>query len=421
MIPVHQIVTHVRLHATLVSVKRMAPRVASLSMMAFGLLALGGCQREMPADDANGPAVTVTGTAIEFAAPPHGIRTAPSEDAGQVALLLPGRLAWDEDRTVRVFTPFSGRVVRLLVQAGDAVTRNQPLAEIASPDYDQAQADARSAATKLTLATQAHQRALDLNAAGVVALKDLEQAEADFQLAEAERVRAQSRLQQVGAAGGQNFLLKAPIAGVVVEKAVNPGQELRADQSGAPFFVITDPTHLWVWLDASETNIRALANDPVGTRFDLSSAAYPERKFVASVRHVVDFVDPTSRTFRLRGEVDNSERLLKGEMFVTATLPLSATPSAQDQRTINAAAVLSVGDRQYVFVQDSDRKFSRVEVQIAREQVGRTNVTALPGDKDVVIEGNLFLEELLEKQSTSAPTPDATSSAVVPMTSAHQS
>lgn len=365
------------------------------TVMVFGWI-LGGCARKMP-EEARAPAVTVSGDAVEFAAPPRGVRTAPSEDAGTVALQLPGRLSWDEDRTVRVYTPFSGRVVRVLVQAGDAVARGAPLAEIASPDYDQAQADARSAATKFTLATQARTRALELHAAGVVAAKDLEQAEADFHLADAENVRAAHRLQQVGAAGARNFLLPAPIAGVVVEKAINPGQELRADQSGSPFFVITDPAHLWVWLDAPETSIQALAHDPSGTRFTLSSAAYLGATFAATVVHTVDAIDPVTRTFRLRGAVDNADRRLKGEMFVNATLPLTSPLAGQRQHTVNAAAVLLIGERQYVFVQDSDRRFSRVEVQVAREQVGRTSVTALPAGKDVVVEGNLYLEDLLEK------------------------
>ena len=57
-----------------------------------------------------------------------------------------GRLIWDEDVTVRVFTPIAGRVTKVAVDAGQRIEAGQVLALISSPDFGQAQADARRAA-----------------------------------------------------------------------------------------------------------------------------------------------------------------------------------------------------------------------------------------------------------------------------------
>jgi cobalt-zinc-cadmium efflux system membrane fusion protein len=57
----------------------------------------------------------------------------------------------------------------------------------------------------------------------------------------------------------QSYVLKAPIPGIVVEKNINPGAELRSDQMlantpqlASPLFVITDPTRLWIQIDVPE-------------------------------------------------------------------------------------------------------------------------------------------------------------------------
>ncbi|MGZ5089193.1 MAG: efflux RND transporter periplasmic adaptor subunit, partial [Usitatibacter sp.] len=78
-------------------------------------------------------------------------------------LVLPARLTWDEDHTVRVFPPFAGRVTRLIAKVGDRVAAGQPLVEMMSPDFGQAQADARKAQADLALASQALERQKDLN------------------------------------------------------------------------------------------------------------------------------------------------------------------------------------------------------------------------------------------------------------------
>src|SRR5260221_3139313 len=146
-------------------------------------------------------------------------------------LVLPARLTWDEERTVRVFPPFAGRVTRLIAKVGDRVAAGAPLAEMMSPDFGQAQADARKARADLALSTQTLERQKELNAHGVASAKDLQQATADQARARAESDRAMGRLSAYGHAlgTGNQFVLKSPTAGTAVERNLNAGHELRPE------------------------------------------------------------------------------------------------------------------------------------------------------------------------------------------------
>ncbi len=306
-------------------------------------------------------------------------------------LVLPARITWDEDHTVRVFPPFAGRVTRLIAKVGDRVVAGQPLVEMMSPDFGQAQADARKAQADLALSTQALERQKDLNAHGVSAAKDLQQAEADYARARAEADRAVGRLSSYGHAveSGNSFVLKSPVAGTVVERNLNPGQELRPDQPGAPLFVVTDPTRLWAVIDATEADLSALK---VGIPIVITSNQFPDDAFAGELTQLSDFVDPTTRTLKARGVVPNPGRTLKGEMFVSARIKV---PKGEFP-TVNPKAVYLSGVRSYAFVRTEGNTFTRKPVRVGREVDGRVPVmSGLKEGDEVVVAGNLFLEQIL--------------------------
>ena len=304
---------------------------------------------------------------------------------------IPGRLTWNEERTVRVFTPFAGRVTRLIAGAGDRVAAGQALAEISSPDFAQAQADVRRAQSDAALASKALERQRELHAHGVAAQKDLLQAQADDAKARVEAERAASRLTAYGqgAQGNGRFVLKSPMGGTVVERNLNPGQELRPDQPGAPLFVITDPTRLWISLDASESDLRSLKR---GMLLVITSNQFVDETFAGELKQISDFVDPVARTVKLRGDVPNPERKLKAEMFVTARVKLER----DRYPSVSAKAVFLDGVRRFVFVRDSPGAYTRRPVRVGPETDGRVAVySGVKEGDEVVTSGNLFLEQIL--------------------------
>ncbi|HLQ25761.1 MAG TPA: efflux RND transporter periplasmic adaptor subunit [Acidiferrobacterales bacterium] len=317
--------------------------------------------------------------------------------SGQSAVLrLNGRLVWNEDKTVRVYTPFSGRVTKILVQAGDLVRAGQSLAILASPDFGQAQADARRALSDFAMAEKNLRRMKELFDHGVVAEKDFVVAEADYARAESEKQRTTARLNLYGNNGGsvdQLFQLTSPLAGVVVEKNINPGQELRPDQvpaNGSGLFVITDPSRLWFQLDVSE---RDLAHIRRGLNVAIRSPAWPDEVFTGKIISISDFLDPQSRALKVRGTLDNTSRKLKGEMFVFGEISVPATATIQVPRN----AVYLLGDKHYVFIDEGDGKFVRREVEIGPEQGGFIPIAdGLAVGQKVVSSGNLLLQQLLD-------------------------
>ncbi len=349
------------------------------------------------------PAPEVRGTTVGFPANAPQLASLTIEPVGpqQPAYVhLPGRLAWDEDATVRVFTPFAGRVRELLAEVGQPVTNGQALAIIDSPDFGQAVADLRKAESALQLSERTLDRTRDLLAHGGAARKDLEQAEADHTSALSEKNRADTRLAVYGKVGqgvDTTFSLPTPLRGTVVEKNVTPGQEVRPDQMlanvsqfVAPLFVISDPRRLWVYLDVGEAHFALIRR---GMELRILSPAFPGRSFRGRLEISGDALDPTTRTVKARGVVENAEGLLKAELYVTVEVPDVIPASIQ----VPAKAVFHSGSQDYVFLESAPGQFQRTAVKRGTEREGRVAILeGLQTGQRLVTEGCLLLQASLE-------------------------
>jgi cobalt-zinc-cadmium efflux system membrane fusion protein len=364
------------------------------------IICFTGCGYRQAAEQTAEP--TVNGGTVTMAPDsPQSAAITVEPAAGQTAALVPlsGRLVWDEDVTVRVFTPFAGIVRKLLVEVNEPVTKGMPLAEIQSADFGQAVAEARKAESDLRRTERNLNRLRDLVEHSAAPRKDLESAEADFASAQAEKDRTASRLAIYGAtttATDQGFLLPSPLAGILVERNVTPGQEVRPDQMlantpqfTAPLFTVTDPSRLWIQIDATEVDLPHLRP---GREFNFASRAFPGQTFTGRVEVVAESIDPATRAIKVRGTVDNARRLLKAEMFVSVNLPGADTPGT----TVPSKAVFLKGERHYVFVEAAPGQFARQEVRIGLEQNGRIVVVAgvEPGQR-VVTDGCVLLQQTL--------------------------
>jgi cobalt-zinc-cadmium efflux system membrane fusion protein len=316
---------------------------------------------------------------------------------------MTGRLVWDDDVTVRVYSPVDGRVTALPVGLGQHVAAGDTLARIDSPEYGQAQADASKAMADWVLAERNLERLKTLFAHGAAPRKDLEAAENAQASALSEKQRAVTRLALYGGQEGavdQRFTLKAPITGVVVEKNINPGQEIRPDAilgnvPGAyqPLFVITDPTRLWVLLDVTELDMTRLRP---GQAIVLRTPAYPDKSFAGMVEVVGDALDPTTRTVKVRGRVPNPDRLLKAEMYVTAEIQSDDATGVD----IPASAVFIRGSQPFVFVEQSPGRYARRQIRLGPEHDGQIAVLAGVGaGQRVVTEGCLLLQAALDAEN----------------------
>ncbi len=378
--------------------------VLAVTVTIAGCRAASGAARGSAAESADSVAAPrVDGQRLTLAAGDpqlSSLTASPVVESQSATVTLNGRLAWDEDVTVRVFSPFGGRVDRVLGAVGQHVGPRDVLAVIAAPDFGQAQADAHRAATDLDLAQRTLARQRDLLQHGIVAQREVEEAEADVARARAEQQRAGLRLSAYDADTGsvnQVFPLRAPLGGIIVERNITPGQEVRPDQMlanapqlFAPLFVVTNPARLWVVLDAPEQDVPFVhAGQPLAIR----AKAWPERVFHGTATLVGAALDPETRTLKIRGVVNNPDGALKAEMLVS----VDASRAPLGPVAVPSSAVLLEGNAHVVFVEEKRGQYVRREVQVGPAAGGMVPIRAgLRAGERVVTTSTLLLEQLFQ-------------------------
>jgi membrane fusion protein, heavy metal efflux system len=376
----------------------------------LAVIGLAGCSKEKTETFAPPPDPKVDGEKVTFMtnAPQLTSITVQTAQARTMAVThVTGRLYWDEEKTVGVFTPVAGRVIAIRSDLGQAVTNGSPLAELDSPDFGQALANARTAVGNLAAADKAYTRSQDLLQHGAAAQKDVEAAQAAYVAALAERDRAEAVLANYGGSDKSTnsvYILRSPIAGEVVDKNINPGQELRADlmlanapNLFAPIFVVSDPTKLWLQLDVAESDLPSLQP---GLHLQIHSRSFPDKIFDGVVDRISDTMDPNTRTIKIRGIVDNPDKLLKAEMYVLVDVVQASSKAGEMGVEVPSKALFMKGDDSFVFIEDAPGTYERKQVKVGTEKDNKVPIYEgiSPGQK-VVTEGALLLQALVEPSS----------------------
>jgi cobalt-zinc-cadmium efflux system membrane fusion protein len=332
------------------------------------LLSACGRSDQAPRSDVAAPLAAKKGTAPVEAAP--RVETAIVEfDSSRQKLTLSGKVAYGEDRYSRISSPLQGRVVEVRAHLGDRVKAGDILLVVDSPEIAQAYSEYVKEDSDLQYAARAHELAKDLYEDKALPLKDLKQAENELVKARAEFRRAKERLLSLRIASEEldkpldkqkitsRFEMKSPLAGIVVERTVTPGQSVTGD-SDHILYTIADLDQLQVLADLYE---RDLALVKEGQPAVVKVEAYPDVDFPAKVTAVGDIVDPATRTIKVRAQVNNELHKLKPEMF--ARLQLDVSDAAQFL-AVPREAVLEMDGKQFVYVVERDDRYVKREVKI---------------------------------------------------------
>ena len=330
----------------------------------------------------------------------------PAKESDKVVLHLTGKLVWNEDVTTNVFSPLAGRVASIKGERGQQVQVGDILARITSPDFGQAQADAAKAESDLALAKQVLDRTQELVKQGVLPQKELDAANTSFLDAKSDRDRAVERLAVWGGKGRDvdgAFALKAPMAGIIVDRNVQPGQEIRSDsilansaEAAAPLFIISDPESLVVMLDVSEQD---LSNLQVGQKLEIHSRAYGDQVFNGELKLIGQSLNPATRTVVAKGKVANPKKLLKAQMYVN----VNVVTQVPKMPLVPLKAVFLRDGNACVFVRTSENAFEMRQIVTAAEDAGHVFVSkGLKADEKVVSEGALVLESLVDANTSTA-------------------
>ncbi|MBL8620117.1 MAG: efflux RND transporter periplasmic adaptor subunit [Myxococcales bacterium] len=239
----------------------------------------------------------------------------------------------------------SGRVIEVLVDHNDRVTKGQVLARL-DPQVltgERAQARARLQAAQAELvrakatAANAHvtaTRTASLVASGAVSASDVDAAQAAAAVADAAVASAKASivLAQAQVRNAETNLtyttITAPIAGVVISRSVDPGNTVAASLQAPELFVIAgDLARMELHASVAEADVSQLAD---GQRVELAFDAFPDRTFAGAVRQIRNQAVTTNNvvTYDAVVSVANPDGLLRPGMTATATFVVDQAPDA---------------------------------------------------------------------------------------------
>lgn len=328
-----------------------------------------------------------------------------------------GNIALDDDLNTPVFSPFSGRVAKLIARLGDHVERGAPLFAIDATEYVQAAntlitavAAAKTARSQMAQAEINEKRAHELYLAKGGALKDWQQAQTELaaaqntlRSAEIALAAARNELRIYGKSDEEIAALEAqptqkldaltvvaaPIAGTVTQRQVGLGQYIQSVSAGAttPVYTIGDLSTVWLIANVREADAGAVR---VGQPLEVRVLAYPGRVFAAKISWVGPSIDPNTHRLPVRADVDNRDGALKPNMFAGFTI---VTGTATAAPAVPQSAVVYEGETARVWVARDDGTIAARAVTVGRTSDGMVEIRSglSPGEK-VVTSGTLFID-----------------------------
>jgi cobalt-zinc-cadmium efflux system membrane fusion protein len=315
-----------------------------------------------------------------------------------------GKIAVNGDRSTPVYSPYSGRVTRVIAGLGDSVKAGAPLATLEATELVQGQSDLGTALSQLKLARINESRKHALYDAKGGSLQDWQSAQADLVNAETTLGSVRNRLRILGkstaevsewersqaaadAAPLPIATLTAPIAGVVVDRQVGPGQYLQSG-GATPVFTIADPSSVWLVANVREADAASVRR---GQSVEVRVLAYPTRVFKARVTYVAALVDAATHRLPVRAEIDNRDGALKPEMSANFRI---LTSDASESPAVPEAAVVYEGDAAHVWVLSPGGLLELRAIRPGRSNGGLVEVLdgLRPGER-VVTKGGLFIDQ----------------------------
>ncbi|MGB9368683.1 MAG: efflux RND transporter periplasmic adaptor subunit [Xanthobacteraceae bacterium] len=344
----------------------------------------------------------------------HQVNTVPvTSDRFSIQKPAIGQIAFNEDASTVVLTPFAGRVTRLIAKIGDEVKRGDPLFEIDSPEVVQAQTDLiaalhglEKAKSQLALAKRVMDRQSGLMNDKVTSQRELDSARNDFAAAESDLATAQGTLMaarnKLRVIVGRDkaeverlerersvnplITINAPIDGTVIARKVGPGQYVRSDVAD-PLYSIADLSTMWLKANVPETEI---ANVRVGHEIEVRVTALPDRVFNARIIAIGASSDTATRRIVVRSEIPNPDRLLRADMFANFKITVGGSDPAP---VVPVEAVIRDGNEATVWVVREPMLFARRKVRLGMEREGRVQILdGLAAGEHVVGRGAVFVD-----------------------------
>lgn len=332
-----------------------------MKAMVLALLLVGACGGE--SDEAPGEAPSERIVRLD---PDHldiaGVRFETAQPGVLPQTLdLPGTLLLDPTREAWIGSPADGRVVRILVHAGQEVEAGQVLAVVQSTAVATARAEALAAESRRAAAVARRDRVDLLLAEGIASTAQLLDAKAELAEAEAALSTARQTLAVFGVApGGEGpeLTLRAPIGGELLQVAATTGAWV---SPGTDLFHLGDRDELVLVLNAPDARVpdiaagQAVVFEPGGVHAD------------GVIEAVTPWIDPSSRSVSVRARVPNADRRLLPNQTGRGRISLGAGPQGI---VLPEDAVQDLEGASVVFVELAPGTFGPKPVTVAARADG---------------------------------------------------
>lgn len=308
-----------------------------------------------------------------------------------------GELQVNQDAYAEVAAPLAGRVVELRATVGQVVQSGQTLAVLHSAELARARADWHGAHARAALADQALARKRALAAERIVAIREVQEADAEAAAAGAAQSAAAAALAALGvsdpgapAAQPASFELTAPIGGTVIERDLALGQMIDGSRS---VMKIANLDALWLVVHAFERDaVRVTTGSPAVASFP----AMPGETFPGRVTYVGRQVEAGSGTIPVRIALTRPSPTLRPGMAANADIQVGA--SGAMVLSVPVAALHRLADNWVAFVPKSDGVFEIRVVGRGRDLGREVEVLrGLAAGDTVVVEGAFVLKAEAEK------------------------
>jgi len=328
-----------------------------------------------------------------------------------------GNIAIDDDLTTAVFSPYSGRIVKVIAMLGDVIEQGSPLFIIHASEFVQAQndlitglANLATARSQFTMAQTTEKRTHELYLAQGGSLKDWQQSQTDLISAQ-NNVRANEialhsvrrRLRILGKTDEEiasleaqpmqkldsEVTVRAPIGGTVTQRQIGVGQYINSEAGGAsnPVYTISNLSTVYLIANVREWDAPMMhVGDPVEVRV----LAYPGRVYKAKISWIAASIDPNTRRLSVRADVENPNGELKPGMFASFSI---ITGNAETAPAVPQSAVVYEGETAHVWVAGDDGTIAVHSIRIGRSSDGMVEVLeGLSAGEKVVTSGALFID-----------------------------
>jgi Cu(I)/Ag(I) efflux system membrane fusion protein len=299
-----------------------------------------------------------------------------------IEIKVPGRLAFNAEKSKVVSARVPGRVERIYAFDGAPVQSGSPLLELYSPEFNSAQQE--------YLLTSKTADILAKNQA----MGDLMQDAKMTQEAAINRLRnigvSNQEIVQLGVSKQvqANLLIRSPIQGVVTKRNVEPGAVVN---SGDVLASLADPKSLWFLGNIFEKDLRMVA---VGQQLILKTEAYPDREFIAQANYVSPGIDPETRALLIRADVNNADGLLRPDMFMSAKLMIGKGLAV----VVPQSAIIRIREMRYAIVQVKPETYRRLPVKGYDLDAKHFAITeGLSPGLSVLIDGAVLLNDRFAK------------------------